>query len=221
MASGIPKFTPHLIKSVEGATLEQLLVYGETLSFSRLHLLKSFLPSQQQGYRQQLPWIFCPRHLSQCRCRDWKQCQEVFLATKCHLNLLLHSLWYQCPPVSQYVFEHPGDGCVTFYKTWSEHNGALAARLRGPWYSTNNLPSMCLSLLDQAERRRQSGRGKQAQSCQPACVQPKTPEGPPALWRRVFLFTDAHVWETEVATMQRCQQGLRSVLHTNTQFNWH
>lgn len=52
----------------------------------------------------------------------------------------------------------PGDGRVTFYKTRSELNGALAARLRGPWYSTNNLPSMCLSLLDQAERRRQSGR---------------------------------------------------------------
>lgn len=38
----------------------------------------------------------------------------------------------------------------------SEHNASLAARLRGPWYFTNNLPSMCLSLLDQAERRRQS-----------------------------------------------------------------
>lgn len=54
MASGIPKFAPPLIKSVEGAMLEQLLVWAEMLSFSRLHLLKSFLPSQQ-GYRQQLP----------------------------------------------------------------------------------------------------------------------------------------------------------------------
>lgn len=49
----------------------------------------------------------------------------------------------------------------------SEHNASPAARLRGPWYFTNNLPSMCLSLLDQAERKRQSGRKSRYNSASP------------------------------------------------------
>lgn len=56
-------------------------------------------------------------------------------------------------------FEHPGMAAShsTRRGRVSEHNGAPAAQMQGPWYSANNLPSMCLSLLDQAERRRQPG----------------------------------------------------------------
>lgn len=47
----------------------------------------------------------------------------------------------------------------------------------GPWYFSNNLPSMCLSLLDQVVWRRRSGKGRQTESCQPACEEPANPEG--------------------------------------------
>lgn len=87
-------------------------------------------------------------------------CREVFSLIKCHWSLWSRSCWYQRPPVSKYVSEHPGDDCIGFYKVppHSEYNAALAALLQGPWYLSNNLPSMCLSLLDQAVWRRQSGK---------------------------------------------------------------
>lgn len=49
----------------------------------------------------------------------------------------------------------------------SEHKATPAAWLRGPWYFTNNLPSMCLSVLDQAKRRRQPGRESRHNSANP------------------------------------------------------
>lgn len=36
---------------------------------------------------------------------------------------------------------------------------------------------MCLSLLDQVVWRRRSGKGRQTESCQPACEEPANPEG--------------------------------------------
>lgn len=84
----------------------------------------------------------------------------MYLEIKCHWNLSCHLHWYQRPPVSKYVSEHPGEDCIGFYKVRprSEHNAALAALLQGPWYFSNNLPSMCLSMLDQVVWRRQSGK---------------------------------------------------------------
>lgn len=96
-------------------------------------------------------------------CSGWYINQTIFfffLGIKYHWSLLYHTRWYQRPPVSMYVSEHPVDDCIGFYKVppRSEHNAALAALLRGPWYFSNNLPSMCLSLLDQAVWRRQLGK---------------------------------------------------------------
>lgn len=54
-----------------------------------------------------------------------------------------------------------------------EHNATPAARLQGPWYFTNNPPSMCLSLLDQAERERQSGRKRRYNSASPRAWSPQ------------------------------------------------
>lgn len=79
---------------------------------------------------------------------------------KCHLSLLEFRIWYHCPPVSKHASRNPEGGCVGFYKAAPclEQNSALAARLWGPWYFSNNLPSMCLSVLDHVVWREGKGR---------------------------------------------------------------
>lgn len=82
----------------------------------------------------------------------------------------------------------------------SEHNAAPAAPLQGPWYFTNNLPSMCLSLLDQAERKRQSGRESRYNSA-------STRAWSPQIQRDCRHCGDVHscVW-TRTSGRQRWQQ---------------
>lgn len=124
------------------------------------------------------------------------------MATKCHLNLSEQWRRYQRPPVSQYVSQHPGDGRVTHstgHGGVSEHNAAPAALLRGPWYPTNNLPSMCLSLLDQAEPRSSWEGG--AGAILPARQRDRRQCGDVCL----LVYGRASSLETEVATMQSCQ----------------
>lgn len=185
------------------------------------YLLKSF--SSITTTTRLSSWIFWPAIRGTSEAMTEKQCQEVFLATKCHLNLLLHSLWYQCPPVSQYVFEHPGDGCVTFYKTWPRFRRTMALRLlscRAP--GTQLIIYLACVYLCWTRLSGGGSRERKADTILPASVRgAQNPEGPPALLGRALLFTDAHVRETEVAAMQQCQQGLWSDLHTNTRFNWH
>lgn len=106
---------------------------------------------------------------------------------KCHWSLLQLPCWYQRPPVSKYVSEHPGGDCIGFYKVPPrlEHNGALAALLWGPWYFSNNLPSMCLSLLDQVVWRRWSGKeGRQ----NPASLHVRSPHIQRDCWLCVSMF---------------------------------
>lgn len=82
-----------------------------------------------------------------------------------------------------------GGGCIGLYEAelrW-EHNGVLDAPLWGLQYFSNNLPSMCLSLLDQSVRARLSGKGRQAESCQLACEAPAHLEGLLALCECVFM----------------------------------
>lgn len=207
----ISRFPRHLIKSVEGATMARRIFYREMLSWL---LSTQILFIHHSNHKVVvLNFLTChPRHE-----------QEVFLAAECHLNLLLHSLWYQCPPVSQYVFEHPGDGCVTFYKTWPRFRRTMALRLlscRAP--GTQLIIYLACVYLCWTRLSGGGSRERKADTILPASVRgAQNPEGPPALLGRAFLFTDAHVRETEVAAMQQCQQGLWSDLHTNTRFNWH
>lgn len=117
--------------------------------------------------------------------------------------------------MSKYVSEHPGGDCIGFYKVpprW-EHNGALAALLWGPWYFSNNLPSMCLSLLDQVVWRRRSEEEGKKESCQAACEEPANPEGLLALSGRVFLCV---CMKTQVAAEQLYKHELWSDLHRHT-----
>lgn len=147
-------------------------------------------------------------------------CHEFHSTMKCHLSLLWLSCWYQRPPVSKYVSENPGGDCIGFYKVPPslEHNGALAALLQGPWYFSNNLPSMCLSVLDQVVWRRRAGKeGRQ----NPARLHVRSPQIQRDCWLCVFVCVCVCVcvcacmcfWETEVAAIQLCQHELWSDLH--------
>lgn len=73
--------------------------------------------------------------------------------------------------MSKYVTENKGGRVGEFYKvpSRSKHGGAPAALLWNPWFFSNNLPSMCLSLLE--------SNGKQTKSCQPASEEPTNPGG--------------------------------------------
>lgn len=91
---------------------------------------------------------------------SWEFFFFFYLTMKCHLSLLEFRIWYHCPPVSKHASRNPEGGCVGFYKAAPclEQNSALAARLWGPWYFSNNLPSMCLSVLDHVVWREGKGR---------------------------------------------------------------
>lgn len=73
--------------------------------------------------------------------------------------------------VSVCIWAPQGWGGVTFYQ--AKPRFTPAARLQGPWYFANNLPSMCLSLLDQAEWKRQSGKESRYNSASPHVWSPQ------------------------------------------------
>lgn len=117
--------------------------------------------------------------------------------------------------MSKYVSEHPGDDCIGFYKVAperSQHNAALAALLRGPWYFSNNLPSMCLSLLDQVVWRRQSGReGRQ----NPASLHVWSPQIQRDCWLCVSVYLPMYAC-VSVCVCERERPGMKDRSGDNT-----